>query len=511
MPQRVLALEVDAQELKAAVLETTFRDYRVVGFYREPVTAGDGTLSEQLRTFLHRHQLAATTVLSSLPGELVAWRTFFLPFRDRKRLDQTVPFELETQVPFGLDEVVVDYHVLYRDRSGCSVLAALVQRHDLEEHLKLLSEVGLDPKIVDLAPLATLNVLSLLGTELPDTFVYVGGNLRRLEVALYRNRQLVGLRTLVSATAADAAETEAAAAGNGQLAGAPGELAAAIAEIRWTLLALNGAPLDAGLSCIVAGEDAHFDELTQQLAAATELVVRRLDASPVRNVPQELHAQLAGFVCPLGLALREVSPNEAVGVNFRQGEFAYHRGQDELRRALWRTGALAALVVALAMTNAYMQYEQLASRLALIDGQIRNVVSRTLPDVQRSTDARAQLQAEVETAQKRLQILSGLAPANGATAIDVMRTIATALPDSITLDIDEYIMEPEGVRIKAKTSSFETADTIKQQLLNTHYFADVQVKDVKSAADGKVDFRLVLSLGKDGGASKEGGAATGPR
>jgi general secretion pathway protein L len=502
MPQRVLALELDARELKAAVLETSFRDYKVIGFYREPVVTADGGLADQLRGFLQRHELDATTVLSSLPGDLVSWRTFFLPFRDRKRLDQTVPFELETQVPFGLDEVVVDYHVLYRDRSGCNVLAALVQRKDLEEHLKLLGEVGLDPKIVDVAPLATLNVLSLLGPELPETFVYIGGTVQRMLVALYRNRQLVGLRTLINALPADAGEVEAAVAGNGHPTAVTGYLATQITDVRWTLLALNGAPLDDGLPCIVAGEGVYFDQLTQELAAATDMVVRRLGASPVRNVPAPLIEQLPGFTCPLGLALREVAPNDAVGVNFRQGEFAYHRGQDELRRALWRTGALAALVVVLAMTNMYMQYEQLVGRLALIEGQIRNVFSATLPDVQRITDARAQLQTEIDAAQNRLKIVAGLAPANGATAIDVMRTIAAAVPDSVTVDVDEYIMEPESVRIKAKTASFEAADTIKQQLINTHYFGDVQVKDVKSMPDGKVDFRLVLTLSKEGGAAQ---------
>src|SRR5512147_1522980 len=98
------------------------------------------------------------------------------------------------------------------------------------------------------------------------------------------------------------------------------------------------------------------------------MAMRRLGASPVHNVPAPLVKQLPGFTCPLGLALREVAPSDSVGVNFRQGEFAYHRGQDEFRRSLWRTGALAALVVVLAMTNMYMQYEQLASRLALVEG-----------------------------------------------------------------------------------------------------------------------------------------------
>lgn len=501
MPQRVLALELDKQEFKAAVIETTFRDYRVVGFYRDTVVEGDGSPAEQLRAFLERHQLEATTVLSSLPGDLVASRTFFLPFRDRKRLDQTVPFELETQVPFGLDDVVIDYHVLHRDRAGSSVLAALVKRSDLEEHLTVLREAGLDPKVVDLLPLVTLNVLSLVGAERPDTFAYVGGDMRRMVVALYRNRQLVGLRTLVNPSTVNTADAQASAAGNGHAVAEPGAHAAVVTEIRWTLLALNGAPLDAGLPCIVAGSGPEFASLMQELSAVADLEVRRLDQSQMRNVPEALREQLSSFVSPLGLALREVAPNDAMGVNFRQGEFAYHRGEDELRRALWRTGALAAIVVALFLANTYMGYEQLRTRLALVEGQIRSVFAQTLPDVHQITDARAQLQAEVDTAQKKLEILGGLAPVGGATAIDVMRAITTAIPPAITVDTDEYIMDTEVVRIKAKTTSFEAVDTIKQQLLNTHYFADVQVKDVKTAPDGRVDFRLLLALSKDGGGS----------
>jgi type II secretory pathway component PulL len=505
MPQRVLALEIDAHELKGAVIETTFRDYRVVGFYREDIAA-DGNVSDQVRSLVERHKMQPGTVLSSIPGDLVAFRTLFLPFRDRKRLDQTVPFELENQVPFGLDEVVVDYHVLRRDRSGTVVLAALVQRKDLQQHLALLGGAGLDPKVVDLAPLAALNVLTLLGAELPENFVYIDGNLRRTVVALYRGRQLVGLRTLTPAVPATADEVEATASGNGH-ADAEGALVKGlVGEIRWTLLALNGGPIESGLPCLLAGGGPHCDQLGHELARQVGVVVRRLTESRLRNVPPALQTEVESFAAPLGLALREVAPNGAVGVNFRQGEFAYHRGQDELRRALWRTGALAALVVALVIVNTYMSYEQVAGRLDALQVQIRDVFTRTLPDVHRVVDERAQLKSEIEAAQKHLQILGGLAPVSGVSAIDVLRTITAAIPENIKIDTDEYIMDPEAVRIKAKTDSFEAVDTIKQQLLNTHYFGDVQVKEVKNAPDGKVDFRLVLALNKD--VSGSAGAAT---
>ena len=122
MPQRVIALDITDNDIKAAVVETSFRDYRVTGFYRDALSVANGTREDQIRRFLERHSLAGDTILTGLPGDSVTWRTLFLPFRDRKRLLQTIPFELESQVPFGLDEVVVDHYVVNRDRAGTTAV-----------------------------------------------------------------------------------------------------------------------------------------------------------------------------------------------------------------------------------------------------------------------------------------------------------------------------------------------------------------------------------------------------
>jgi hypothetical protein len=78
-----------------------------------------------------------------------------------------------------------------------------------------------------------------------------------------------------------------------------------------------------------------------------------------------------------------------------------------------------------------------------------------------------------------------------------MRTIAAAVPNKIRIDCDEYTQDPDAVRIRANTDTFESVDAIKQALLATNYFSEVEVKDVKTAKDGgAVDFRLRLALGK---------------
>lgn len=499
MPQRILALDITDSELKAAVLETTFRDYRVAGLYREAVT-GDA-VEEQVRRFIAEHADGADTVLSALPGDHVTWRTFFLPFRDKKKLTQTIPFELESTVPFGLDEVVVDFQVLNRDRVGTTVLAALVPKRVLERHLQLLKEAGADPKVVDVGPLSTLNALSLI-PDLPPSFAFVDCSARSATVALYREGQLVGLRTLSWASAPATGSTN----GSGNEHAVTGWLG----EVRWTLLALNGAPLDDDLPCYVAGDPDALNEMQRQLEEGLGLRVRRVQGLKVSTAEPKTGSLTPAFASSIGLALREVAPANAFGINFRRGEFTFHRDQMELSRALRGAAALFAVVVVLWVGQLYSQYWQLLDRVSVVDEQIQRVVNDALGTTGRRSNAGAQLQAEVDALRSRVDLLTDVVPVSTSTGVDVLRAVSAAIPNRIRIDSEEYSMDPDAVRLRANTDTFESVDAIKQRLLETGFFDDVQVKDAKAAPNGNaVDFRLVLELNKSPVARGEESNASG--
>src|SRR5581483_1053765 len=54
----------------------------------------------------------------SLPGQLVSTREMGVPFADPKKLRQIVPFEVESQLPFDLEEVAIDYQLLHSNAGG---------------------------------------------------------------------------------------------------------------------------------------------------------------------------------------------------------------------------------------------------------------------------------------------------------------------------------------------------------------------------------------------------------
>lgn len=484
MPQRIVALEITQSELKAAVVETSFRDYRVVGFHRQALSAAEGPVEAQIRRFVEQKGLAGESVLSVLPGHHATWRRFSLPFRDRKKLSQTIPFELENLVPFGLDDVVVDYQVLRRDGAGTTVLAALAPRKEVESHLALLTAAGLDPKVVDLAPLASLNVLSLV-PDLPPDFAVLNFASDHVTVAAYRGGDLVGLRTIVPAPPPAAAPP---ATPSG------GAVESIVAEIRWTLLALLGTPPPADFPCYLAGEGGDLNAVQAVLADSLGVSPRRFDRISLRNLSGDARAQVPAFLTSLGLALREVAPTNALGINFRRGEFVFHRAEQELRRGLRGVAALAAVVVALTVADLYVEYRQQVQRVAAFDGQIRRVAQETLVG-ETVVNPMEQLQEEIDVLKQRVDVINGIIPLANSTSLDVLRAISEAVPKSIRVVAEEYLMDADAVRVKGNTDSFEAVDSIKRQMQSTGLFSEVKVNEAKAAKEG-VDFRLTLTFAK---------------
>jgi general secretion pathway protein L len=486
MPQRIVSLEIGDAELKAAVLQTSFRDYKVAGLFREPL---NGDADAQIKRFIDQHAEPGSIILTALPGDRVTWRTFFLPFRDVKKLAQTVPFELESSVPFGLDEVVVDYQVLQRDRAGTTVLAALVPREVLEEHLERMQRLGADPKVVDVGPLATLNILTLVA-DLPPTFAFLDFGERSVTIALYRDRVLAGLRMVDRPLPPDPEGANGAAP-------APVPLAGLIGDIRWSLLAMNGAPLDDDLICYVAGNPALLAEI-EPLVAELPAEVRRLDRVALRNLAPDVGAQAPSFSPSLGLALREVAPAASLGVNFRRGEFTFHRGQEEMRKALRTVAILGLVVLVLTVLDMFVKHQQLQSQVTAIDSQIAKVFTATLPDVGRVPNPKASLQEQTDALRQRVNVLTDVVPVSTSTSIDVLRAAASAVPPKIRIDCEEYSMDPNEVRVRCNTDTYESVDTIKDGLQKTGFFSEVEVKDAKnSPKGGGIDFRMVLKLNKD--------------
>src|SRR5271157_2742439 len=128
MMRRILGLDLGSHTIKAVELRQTLRGIEVGQLRALTVheAAADDTesppLPQQLQRFAALYRLPAEYVVAALPGDRVTTRRLVLPFRERRRLAQAIPFELEGQMPFALEDVVVDWDVIRSDGSRTEVI-----------------------------------------------------------------------------------------------------------------------------------------------------------------------------------------------------------------------------------------------------------------------------------------------------------------------------------------------------------------------------------------------------
>ncbi len=187
-----------------------------------------------------------------------------------------------------------------------------------------------------------------------------------------------------------------------------------------------------------------------------------------------------------------------MGVNFRRGEFSFHRAQQELRDALRNVAILGCVVLALIVVDTVMKQYNRAQQAAAVEAQCQKVFAATLPDMGRVANPKATLHDETEALRQRVNLLNDIVPVSSSTSIDILRAAASAVPAKIRIDCEEYTMDPDSVRVRCNTETYDSVDTIKEELVKTGYFSDVEVKDAKTDAKGSgVDFRMQLKLNKD--------------
>src|SRR5262249_10009099 len=223
------------------------------------------------------------TVLSCIPGDAVTHRLLSLPFARSRQLEQTVPFELESQIPFALEQLLVDFQTVQRTEAGVTVLAVAVPRLTLTEHLETLATAGLDPAAIGVVPLALLPLLRLANRETQSVEVLLDVRETCTSVVLLRDGVLSGLRTL--------------SVGLSQVGGFPTFLQ----ELRWTLLALgeDGAP---GPACFfLCGEGERIVQLRDEIERAFAVQVIPFRQLTLPSVPVEYREEQGVFATCLGL------------------------------------------------------------------------------------------------------------------------------------------------------------------------------------------------------------------
>lgn len=158
---RILAVDLGSWSVKAVEMESRFRRLDILDFHEVKLP-----LEKKDPTFLYKHaveQLLSKLpshperIVCSMPAAQVALRVMSFPIKQRKKVEQMYRFELEDNVPFRLDDAIIEHHVS-KIKDGSLVVAGIAPKHLIQKHLDWLNSIGIDADWLTFDGMGALNI-----------------------------------------------------------------------------------------------------------------------------------------------------------------------------------------------------------------------------------------------------------------------------------------------------------------------------------------------------------------
>lgn len=512
MAHKILGIDLGAYSVKVAELEAGFRQAKLVGLYERrllPAEEGEAELDRAARTLrrlMDDEDLEAEMFATTLGGEAML-RLVTLPFADRKKVEQVLGFELESQILDDIATLATDFVVSSAEPGATKVIAVAAPREDVKARIEALQRVGAEPRVIGAAALSHAALLGH-GVEAPadgapQMIVDLGH--RHTHVCIVHGDKVVFARSvgrggvdvtdaIVDAFRMRREDAERAKHEQAFLL-APGQVAESPAHRRVDEVVREAVrPL--------------VRELRQTLAAyraggglAPDLMLVTGGAARLRGLVEHLELELGLSAQPLGVpagdpfvaaslrvgsdregeddALSSGLPAQALGlalaaatsvpqVNLRKGELGYRTDYSYLRgKARWL--AVSAMAVLLfAGLNAVASLRGLREEGEALEAQLKRATVELFGE--------ARLDGKAVSEELRGGPKGGAPPVPATTAFDVLDEISRAVPpgDKITLDILELDIKPGKTFIKATAESAQQVDDLVDKLEAIECFKSVE-------------------------------------
>ncbi len=485
MSKKVLGLDIRYDSVSAVLVKNNIKENLIEAHEYVPISDQkdlESIISYSLDIITKKMDIADSVCIASFPANQISYRNIKLPFKEQKKIKQILPYELESTLPFLVDDLIIDYNsIKLQGRSGpvdsTDVIAAAVKKSALKLYLNTLASFNIKPKIVTVGGYPTALCLSS-DTTVPENRLFVDMGNRNCSVFIHVAGQIYLIRSFPTGAAGSS-------------------IAESLCnEIKRTLydseeiFGFNLQPDE----IFITGYNSDTVNYKQDMERILGISAKRTDLlshtgftrknSALSWKPEQMDNALA-------LALSEIEGFKVF--NFHKGPFAAKNYWVEHKKSLIKTGILAGLVLALIFINIVLKTHSMEKKLAGLNNQITDIFKTTFPDVKNIVDPIQQMRVKLKEAQKS-SMFSG-ETGKHTYAIDILKDISEFTPRDIDVNLTNLVVDMESVSIAGDTNRFNSVDDIKRGLEQSDLFNKVTISSANmNKSDNRVRFKLKVQL-----------------
>ena len=161
--KQLIGLDIGSGSIKLLELREGRKGYKLERFGFKPIDPElivDGTvmdagrLVEAVKELLAEQKVKVKDVAISVSGHSVIVKKITLPLMTEDELEESIRWEAEQYIPFDINDVNIDFHMLGVSEGGeaqdqMNVLLVAAKKDKLTEYTALVTEAGLNPAVVD--------------------------------------------------------------------------------------------------------------------------------------------------------------------------------------------------------------------------------------------------------------------------------------------------------------------------------------------------------------------------
>ncbi len=485
MSRNILGLDIRDDAISAVLVKSGIKTNSIEAHEYIPVSDQKdiaGCVDSLLKSLCKQADISGSICVASFPANRISYRNIKLPFKEQKKIKQILPYELESTLPFLVDDLIIDYNsIKLQGQSGSAdstnVVAAAVEKSAIESYLNTLTSFNIKPQIVTIGGYPTALCLSS-DTTVPANRLFVDIGNKNCSVFIIVAGQIYLVRSFPTGAAGSSIE----------------ELFCN--EIKRTLYA-GEEIFDFDLQpdgIFITGCNPDTVNYEQDIERILGISAKRTDLLSHTGFIRkntELSWKPEQMDNALALALTEIEGFKVF--NFLKGPFAAKNYWVEHKKSLIKTGILAGLVLALIFINIVLKTHSMEKKLAGLNNQITGIFKTTFPDVKNIVDPIQQMRVKLKEAQKS-SIFSG-ETGNHVYAIDILKDISEFTPGDIDVNLTNLVVDMESVLIAGDTNRFNSVDDIKRGLEQSDLFNKVTISSANmDKSDNRVRFKLKAQL-----------------
>ena len=172
MAKQCIGLDIGSSSVKAVQLKKKGNGWALQAFGMQPLvpqTIVDGTIMDQgavadaLRQLWQRLKLKPKEVALAIAGHSVIIKKITVPMMRPDELAANIRNEAEHHIPFGRDDVEIDYHVTNQQTASgqTELLLVAAKKEVVSDYVQVVRDAGLSPQVVDVAAFASQNGFEL--------------------------------------------------------------------------------------------------------------------------------------------------------------------------------------------------------------------------------------------------------------------------------------------------------------------------------------------------------------